>query len=222
MLTFRFKKCAYSVVCIIYLIWTKPVYTVASVPIFVHILNILLCKYKNSVHRFLCPKARNPKQSATASSTRGSCPNPTEECTMKKQWKMNWRLWDVYAHRQASTQHGNNLLIVKLLSPNLTSHSQTPHSQSPNTRTQITLHICRSCSTSTAQMELVCRQSWGSCGQAAWPGGSAASWPSVFLSRSAHACLQHNNNRLLSPITWPQSHFSHSALVEQAYINSRK
>ena len=126
MLTFRFRKCAYSVVCIIYLIWTKPVYTVASITIFVHILNILFCKYKNSIHRFLCPKARNPKQSATASSTRGSCPNPTEECKRKKRWKMNWRLWDVYAHRQASTQHGHNLLIVKLLSPNLTSHSQTP------------------------------------------------------------------------------------------------
>ena len=64
-------------------------------------------------------------------------------------------------------------------------------------------HTFRSHSTSTSQTELVCRQSWGSCGQAAWPGGSAASWPSVFLSRSVHACLKqpwNNITTLLSSI----------------------
>ena len=153
MLTFRFRKCAYF--CCMH-----------------HILNLnkacLHCGKRNNLcspsKRLVLqvqkqrtvislPKGTEPKTKRSSLLNKGKLPQ--QECMMKKQWKMNWRL---YTHRQASKQHGHNLLIVKLLSPNVTSHSQTPlkhHTLSHPTRThrshstsadhsphlQITLHI---------------------------------------------------------------------------------
>ena len=133
MLTFRFRKCAYF--CCMH-----------------HILNLnkacLHCGKRNNLcspsKRLVLqvqkqrtvislPKGTEPKTKRSSLLNKGKLPQ--QECMMKKQWKMNWRL---YTHRQASKQHGHNLLIVKLLSPNVTSHSQTPlkhHTLSHPTRT---------------------------------------------------------------------------------------